>query len=158
MANALGDVYIAPELVLMDIDASTDQEAIEILAKHLYDKGIVKESYIEAVLEREKVFSTGLAFEEMGIAIPHTDSIHVNKQAIAVGILKNPVEFCHMGMPEVPVKVEMMFMMAIKKPESQVDFLGKMMDIFQAEGNLKGLKACASEEDLAKQFKQFFEE
>ena len=57
MANALGDVYIAPELILMDIEAGTDQEAIEILAKHLYAKGIVKESYIEAVKEREKVFS-----------------------------------------------------------------------------------------------------
>ncbi len=35
MANALGEVYIAPELILMDIEAATDQEAIEILAKHL---------------------------------------------------------------------------------------------------------------------------
>ena len=62
----------------------------------------------------------------------HTDSIHVNRQAIAVGILKEPVKFCHMGMEE-SVKCEMMFMMAIKKPESQVDFLGRMMDIFQSE-------------------------
>ena len=84
MSSALGDVYISPELILMDIEAKTDQEAIEILAKHLYEKGIVKESYIDAVKEREKVFSTGLNFEEMGIAIPHTDSIHVNRQAIAV--------------------------------------------------------------------------
>ena len=49
MSSALGDVYISPELILMDIEAKTDQEAIEILAKHLYEKGIVKESYIDAV-------------------------------------------------------------------------------------------------------------
>lgn len=53
MSSALGDVYISPELILMDIEAKTDQEAIEILAKHLYEKGIVKESYIDAV-KREK--------------------------------------------------------------------------------------------------------
>ena len=47
--------------------------------------------------EREKVFSTGLNFEEMGIAIPHTDSIHVNRQAIAVGILKEPVKILSYG-------------------------------------------------------------
>ena len=55
MSSALGDVYISPELILMNIEAKTDQEAIEILAKHLYEKGIVKESYIDAVKEREKV-------------------------------------------------------------------------------------------------------
>lgn len=49
-----------------------------------------------------------------------------------------------MGMPEESVKCEMMFMMAIEKPESQVDFLGRMMDIFQSEGYLRGLKACAT--------------
>lgn len=157
MSNALGDVYISPELVLMDIEAETDQEAIEILAKHLYEKDIVKESYIEAVKAREKVFSTGLDFEEMGIAIPHTDSIHVKRQAIAVGILKKDVQFCHMGMPEIPVNVEMMFMMAIEKPESQVDFLGKMMDIFQTEGNLRGLKSCTTARELAERFKEFFD-
>ena len=158
MSSALGDVYISPELILMDIEAKTDQEAIEILAKHLYEKGIVKESYIDAVKEREKVFSTGLNFEEMGIAIPHTDSIHVNRQAIAVGILKEPVKFCHMGMPEESVKCEMMFMMAIEKPESQVDFLGRMMDIFQSEGYLRGLKACATPEELAEKFSKSFTE
>mgnify|MGYP000688469727 CR=1 FL=1 len=29
MSSALGDVYISPELILMDIEAKTDQEAIE---------------------------------------------------------------------------------------------------------------------------------
>lgn len=156
--SVLGNVLISPELVLLDIEAKTDQEAIEILAKHLYAEGIVKESYIEAVKEREKVFSTGLGFEEMGIAIPHTDSVHVNRQAIAIGVLKNPVRFCHMGMPEVPVEVEMMFMMAIEKPDSQVEFLSKMMDIFQTEGRLPALKAAAGREEIARMFQGFFEE
>lgn len=156
--NALGNVLISPELVLMDIEANTDQEAIDILARHLYAKGIVKESYIEAVKAREKVFSTGLGFEEMGIAIPHTDSEHVNTQAIAIGILKKPVHFCHMGMPEVPVEAEMMFMMAIEKPDSQVEFLSKMMDIFQTEGRLRGIKACKTPEEAAAKFKAYFEE
>jgi len=156
--NVLGDVLISPELVLMDIEADSDQEAIDIVARHLYDQGMVKESYIEAVKAREKVFCTGLGFEEMGIAIPHTDSIHVNRQAIAIGVLKKPVKFCHMGMPEVPVEVELMFVMAIEKPDSQVEFLSKMMDIFQAEGRLKGIKACATPEEVAAKFKSYFEE
>ena len=63
-----------------------------------------------------------------------------------------------MGMPEEPVACEMMFMMAIEKPESQVDFLGKMMDIFQTEGFLTGLKACETPEELAEKFGNSFKE
>ena len=55
MSSALGDVYISPELILMDIEAKTDQEAIEILAKHLYEKGIVKESYRCGKRERKGI-------------------------------------------------------------------------------------------------------
>ncbi|MCI8401267.1 MAG: PTS sugar transporter subunit IIA [Lachnospiraceae bacterium] len=156
--NALGDVLVSPELVLMEIEAGTDQEAIEILARHLFEQGIVKESYIEAVKAREKVFSTGLDFEEMGIAIPHTDSEHVNREAIAIGILKKPVLFCHMGMPEISVKTEMMFMMAIEKPDSQVEFLGKMMEIFQTEGRLRTLKAALTAGEAARLFTSYFDE
>lgn len=35
---ALDDVYISPELILMDIEAKTDQEAIEIHCKIIYMK------------------------------------------------------------------------------------------------------------------------
>ena len=56
------------------------------------------------------------------------------------------------------MKCEMMFMMAIEKPESQVDFLGRMMDIFQSEGYLRGLKACATPEELAEKFGKSFTE
>ncbi|MCI8294034.1 MAG: PTS sugar transporter subunit IIA [Hespellia sp.] len=148
------DVLISPELVLMEIAADSDQEALEILARHLYEKNVVKESYVEAVKSRERAYSTGLEFAEMGIAIPHTDAKHVCKQAIAIGFLKDPVSFCHMGMPEVSVKTEILFMMAIKNPGDQVGFLEKMMDLFQTEGFLTALKACTTEKDVAEMFQK----
>ena len=156
--DMLGDILISPEIVLLDLEAETDMEAIDKLANHLYAKGIVKESYIPAVKQREVDFCTGLAFEAMGVALPHTDSIHVNQQAIAIGVLKNPVTFHHMGMPDVDVDVSVMFMLAIQKPEAQITFLGKMMEVFQLDGCLEQVKNAATPEEAASVFKGFFEE
>lgn len=155
--DLLGNILISPELVVLDLEAESDMDAINKLATHLYDKGIVKETYIPAVQQREVDFCTGLQFETMGVALPHTDSIHVNQQAIAIGVLKNPVTFHHMGMPDVDVEVSLMFMLAIQKPEAQITFLGKMMEVFQLDGCLEQVKNAANEEEAAKVFRGFFE-
>lgn len=119
------------DLVLIDIDASTDLEAIEKVAKHLYEKGLVKESYINAIKEREKVFPTGLPTEGYGVAVPHTDVEHVNEQAICIASLKNPVSFKVMGSIDETVEVKVLFMLALKEPHSQLEMLQAVIGIVQ---------------------------
>ena len=63
-------------------------EAMMKLASLLKNGGFVKESFEKAVLDREKIFPTGLPTKPIGVAIPHTDAEHVNKGAMAVGILR----------------------------------------------------------------------
>lgn len=154
--NVLDDITVSPELVILDLEAETDQEAIGRMAGMLCEKGYVKESYIQAVKDREKEFFTGLGFEEMGVAIPHTDAIHVNRQAIAIGILKKPVSFRTMGELDGSVNVQLMFMLAINKPDKQLDFLSRMIDSCQKEGNLTGVFEASSKEEAAERFKEFF--
>lgn len=150
----LQDIKIDPELVIMNLEASSDQEALEILARRLFEKGYVKESYVQAVKNREKTFPTGLEMNDTGIALPHTDSIHVNQQAIAIGVLKRPVAFVEMGTESDPVNVELMFMLAVKKADSQVNFLGRLLDAFQKAGRLKDIKNAATPEEITMLFKQ----
>lgn len=153
--NGLGDILISPALVILDLEAETDQEAIEKLANRLLEQGVVKESYVPAVKQRERDFCTGLGYKEMGVAIPHTDSIHVNRQAIGIGILKKPVAFCAMGMPDETVEVEIMFMLAIEKPDAQITFLSKMIDVFQQHGCLKSVRSSATPEEAVQRFLRF---
>lgn len=152
----LEGMNVKPNLVMMDIEASTGQQALDILANRLFEEGIVKKSYIAAVKARETEYCTGLQFEEMGIAIPHTDVEHVNQGAIGIGILKRPVPFCFMGMPEISVDVEIMFMMAIKEAHTQIEFLQALMTIFQTKGRLKAIKACKTPEEVVDTFQSFF--
>lgn len=70
----------------------------------MFEKGYVKSTYIDAVLEREKTLPTGLDIGEMCVAIPHTDSKHVNESNVALAVLKNPVEFRNMIDPSKKLK------------------------------------------------------
>ncbi len=140
------------ELIFIDIEARDREEAIEKMAKELYKKGYVKESYINAILDREKVFPTGLPTEEVGVAIPHTDAIHVNKSAMAIGVLKNPVSFQMMGMPEENVNVNIIFMMALDEPKSQIEMLQKLMSIFQEKSLLLRMRQAKTKEEIMQVF------
>lgn len=140
------------ELIFVDMEAVDEQDAIKELANSLYKQGFVKESYIQAILDREKVFPTGLPTEGVGVAIPHTDSIHVKKGAIALGVLKESVFFHTMGMPDETVKVDIIFMMAIEKPEAQLEILQKLMSIFQQKELLDKIKKSEKPSDIKEIF------
>ena len=144
-----GQNVIRPELFLMDMTAVSDEDALEQLASLLYRHGLVRESFGEAVKERERRYSTGLSFPEMGIAIPHAGAEHVIAPAAAVGILKEPVKFRHMGMPQELVETELIFMLAIREEEEQPEQLAGLLDVFQGEGNLTRLQACRTKEEAA---------
>jgi PTS system galactitol-specific IIA component len=126
-------------LVMINLEAETQQEALEKLAGRLYETGYVKETYAQAILEREKVFPTGLPTEGYGVAIPHTDVEHVHKPAVALGILQKPVKFNLMGdlNPESQIDVQIMFMLALKEPHMQLKLLQDIMEMIQDQELLK---------------------
>ena len=86
-----------------------------------------------ALKEREKVFPTGLQIDDKGVAIPHTDMEHVNRSAIAIASLKNPVSFYQMGTSpdegEV-VSVKLVIMLAITGG-GHMDMLQKAIMLIQ---------------------------
>lgn len=119
------------ELIVIDMKAKDSNEAIGKLAQVLYKNAFVKESYIKAVQDREKNFPTGLPTEGVGVAIPHTDVEHVNTPAMAIAVLEEPVTFRMMGMIEEKVKVQILFMLAIKESKTQIKLLQRLMNIFE---------------------------
>jgi len=140
--NVIKELLLHEKLIVTNLEAENANNAIAKLAKVLFDNGYVKESYIKAVQDREKDFPTGLPTESVGVAIPHTEAVHVNTGAIAIGILKNTIKFRMMGMPEETVDVKIIFMMAIEKPHGQIMVLQKIMKILQKNGLLEELEKC----------------
>jgi PTS system galactitol-specific IIA component len=137
-------------LVMINLEADTQQEALEKLAGRLYETGYVKDTYAQAILEREKVFPTGLPTEGYGVAIPHTDVEHVHKPAVALGILQKPVKFNLMGdlNPESQIDVQIMFMLALKEPHMQLELLQDIMEMIQDQELLKKMVEAKNVEAL----------
>ena len=79
--------------ILLDQKASTKEEAIRLAGQALVDLGYVKESYIQAMLDREELVSTYMG---MGLAIPHGtthDADIIMKTGIVLLQFKDGVSF-----------------------------------------------------------------
>ena len=139
----MADLVFNKDLVFLDIEAKDNMEALDKVAKELYKAGNVKESYIEAVKEREKVFATGLPADQenpstgLSVAVPHTDVEHVNVQSLVVATLKNPVEFNVMAGAGETCKVSILFMLALKEPHQQLTMLQTVISIIQQKDKLE---------------------
>ncbi|MHC1735465.1 MAG: PTS sugar transporter subunit IIA [Erysipelotrichaceae bacterium] len=137
-----------PKLMVLDLEASTVTEVLTRLSNRLIAEGYVKESFTQAILERETEFSTGLPGLGRGVAIPHADPEHVNASVIAVGILRNPVQFKMMGNHDETIEVEVVFMLALKESHSHMSVLQSLMDVIQNESLLKQIKEAATQDTL----------
>lgn len=116
---------------------NSKEKILEGMARFLFKKGYVKDTFIKAVIEREKVFPTGLQTKDINVALPHADAEHVIKPAIIISILKKPIIFNVMGESDKEILVKIIFMLALNKPHDQLLMLQQLMNLFQKEGSLE---------------------
>lgn len=136
------------ELIVRNVEAVDAEDAIRQVGQYFLRAGFVKDTYIDAVVAREKVFATGLQLADIAVAMPHTDPQHVNRPGVCIAQLAHPVTFAHMGDPDVTVEAEMLFMMAIKNPDEQVELLQKVLSVFQQPEVVADFRAADSDEAL----------
>ena len=126
----MSDMFDA-KIALFHRHADSRDEALKMLAEEFMKSGVAKETFFDGILNREKVFPTGLTLNNMCVAIPHTDPEHVNRTQIGFMSLDTPVEFIEMGSDDTKIQVTMLFMLALKEAHQQMDMLMKLMDVFQ---------------------------
>lgn len=139
---------LTKELVLVDVEEADDVAVLARLSNLLYERGYVKETYRQAIQNREKQYPTGLPTETVGVAIPHTDAEHVNEEAIAIGILKKPVAFRLMGNMDEKIPVSLVFMLALKEPKMQLDMLQRLIALFQEKELLVELQSVKNPQEV----------
>lgn len=137
------------DLIELNMEAATAEEIIQRLGELMVAKQYVKTSYINAVLEREKSLPTGLALGDFCVAIPHTDSVHVNQSTIAIACLKQAALFQSMINPQEQLKVELVFLLAVRDPNSQVQLLKNLMAVFQNKELLLQIRNAASKREVS---------
>ena len=78
--------------IKFNLTSQTKADVINELINILYEDGKLsnKDTYREAVLRREKEFSTGIG---MGIAIPHAKDNSVKEAALTLGISREGIDY-----------------------------------------------------------------
>jgi PTS system galactitol-specific IIA component len=135
----------------LHLEAQSSEDVIRALGTRLLQLGYVKDDFIEATLKREASMPTGLPLGgEINAAIPHVDIEYVNRSALALATLKQPVPFYNMVEIDEVVPVQLVIMLALDKPKSQIEMLQTVSGILQQPELIERImKASTSAEVLA---------
>lgn len=134
--------------ILLDQDVHSFKEVIQLIGAEFEKAEIVKPSYVEAVVAREKVFPTGLAADGHNIAIPHTDPEHVLRPGMGVVVTKEPIEVSMMGSPDIKLQSKIFFPLAMEHPKKQLDLLRQLMNVFKTKEDLDTISSATTSEEV----------
>lgn len=147
----MSELCFDEEVILMNLEAVDFTEVLQQMGENLVQHQYVKDSFIPAIIEREQAFATGLPTAGVSVAIPHTDAFHVNQKTISIATLKNPVDFVIMGEERETTPVQIVFMLAMDEPHSQLKLLQDLMKIFQESAFLDQLLQTNHVKEIKKQ-------
>lgn len=124
--------FLVPSSVALHYEASDSKVVITHLGNLLFNAGYVRETFVDAALDRESRLPTGLPLSgDINAAIPHTEVEHVLKPGLALATLSTPVTFQNMISPEEAVPCQLVFVMALDLPKAQIEMLQEIAGILQ---------------------------
>lgn len=134
--------------ILLNLEAADAAETIRKMTEALVATGHVTPEFADDVWQREQTFPTGLPTQPLAVAIPHADPDHVNQSAVCIGTLAAPVSFAQMGTDgSTRLDVSLVFLLAIKEQEKQVEMLQQLMMLIQTGSLLEGLMKVTGTDD-----------
>ncbi len=152
MSKAIAKL-LHPEGVLLNCEFSSSEEVIRAIGDKLFKAGYVKDTFVEAAIEREKTLPTGLPLGGgINAAIPHTEIEHVIKPALGMATLKNEVNFRNMVSPDELVPVRLVFLLALEQPKAQVEMLQEVAGVLQNSTLVSSLLEKSNYEEVIKAF------
>ncbi|MBF0778232.1 PTS sugar transporter subunit IIA [Streptococcus cuniculi] len=135
------------DLVKLDCNVSNHVDLFQLIGKELKEKGYVTDQYVEALLEREQQFPTGLKTKFVNIAIPHTDPQVIEKPFIFIVKNSTPLDMLQMGDNSEMTCCYFMFL-GIKDPTGQVGLLAKLMEVFSQEAFVQEFVQTTTDLDM----------
>jgi galactitol PTS system EIIA component len=140
-----------PKAVHLQVEAEDAADIITRLGGILSGLGYVHDDFVEATLAREASMPTGLPLSgAVNAAIPHVDLNYVKHPAVALATLKRPVIFHNMIDVEADVPVQLVIMLALDQPKSQIETLQQVAGILQKPDAVDRLMAATRVEEVLK--------
>ena len=143
----MADVCFDKDLVVIIDEPGTCAEVERRMAETLLAQGYVRDTYAQAIADREAAYPTGLEFGDHSIAMPHCDIEHVNAPAICLGVLKKPVEWRRMDDANATCPVELVVMLALNEAHAHLEMLQKVVALLQDQELVAQIVASESPSD-----------
>jgi PTS system galactitol-specific IIA component len=141
--------FLVPGSMALHYAATDSKDVIAHLGKLLLEAGYVRETFVEAALDRESRLPTGLPLSgDVNAAIPHTEVEHVLKPGLAMATLSAPVAFQNMVSPEEAVPCQLVFVMALDQPKAQIEMLQEIAGVLQNPAIIERLMSANDFEDV----------
>lgn len=153
MDKSIVDLF-RKDLIFIE-DAKDSRDIFTKVGKKLFEKGLVNEEFINAIIKRESEYPTGLDLSIVdsesiipNVAIPHTESKYCKAKNIVIVKLKNEVIFNNMISPADKLEVKFLFMILNNEKEVQSNLLGSLMNFFTKKENLITLSKLEDTEEI----------
>lgn len=142
--------YLDPHLVAI-LDGETRDEVIHALVDLIHKSGKLhnKKEFYEAIIEREKIVSTGIG---MGAAIPHAKMATYGDFFIAIGVLRKGVDWN--ALDGAPVRLVFMIGGPDDKQTEYLQILSTLTSAIKDEKIRKKMLTLNSPEDMIELFKR----
>ena len=145
-----------PELVFFDFEAKDRFEFFNKMSEILVEKGYVKDTWLDAILTREKNYPTGLQFEHIAVALPHVDPENLVKPYIAVIKPKEPIVFEGMAGIGGDVPAELIVNLGLlAHAEGQVAVLQALMGVFMDEASVADITAQTTPDGMVETMRKY---
>ena len=134
------------------INFSSCQHALTHIGEEMLAKGVVHESYPQALIEREATFPTGIALERHAVAIPHCEAVHAKSPAIYLIRPDTPVNFQQADDDE-EIAVSLIIALIVENPTAQLKLLRRLFSELQNPSTIEAL-LNAPDAELAMLFRE----
>jgi len=131
-------------LIAFNLQAQDAREVINLLAGRMHTQGLVTADYGAQTWAREQNHPTGLPTKPFCIAFPHADADRVHRSALGVAVMRDPVTFQNMADPDEGLEVRLVFMLANRSPEEQIQTLRNLAELFGQPKKLVELREQAT--------------
>lgn len=143
---------LTPRLIVFPLSAETKEEVIKILIERLHDEGLITnpEAALQAVIEREKLMTTGIG---KGVALPHGQFYETMEVLIAAGVSIEGVDFD--AVDNQPVHIFVLMLTPERFPSKHLKLLSKLSRMLNNSACREEILAANSAEEIAQIFYKY---
>ncbi|MBO0451851.1 MULTISPECIES: PTS sugar transporter subunit IIA [Enterococcus] len=142
------------DFVYFDEEYKSARDLLSQIAKDLYKKGYVKETYEQSIISREEKYPTGLKLAGLNIAICHTEPKDAVKNTLFLVKPAQPVFFKNAETLEI-LPVDLVIGLVFSDGKIHLKNLSFLAQLFTNQQFIQEIKQAASKRELITTFSHF---